>query len=73
MLSLCFSHVATIACPFYASVFHFPAKLSKICEIVFSCEKKRMKLSLLHKNVNTSNHRKGYLVALTAVVNSSYD
>ena len=27
-----------------------------------------MKLSLLHQTVNTSNHRKGNLVALTAVL-----
>jgi len=67
MLSLCFSHVATIASPFHSSVFHFLAKLSKICEIFFLCAKKTMKLSLLHKNVNTSSHRKGNLMALTAV------
>jgi len=54
MLSLCFSHVATVANPFRSSVFIFLAKLSKICEIFFSCEKKTMKLSLLHKNVYTS-------------------
>jgi len=67
MLSLCFSHVATIASPFRSSVFHFLAKLSKICEIFFSHEKKTMKLSLLHKNVNTCIHRKGNLMALTMV------
>jgi len=65
MLSLCFSHVATIASPFGSSVFPFLAKLSKICEIFFSCEKKTMKLSLLHNNVNTSSHWKGNLMALT--------
>ena len=64
MLPLCFSHVATVASPFCSSVFYFLAKLSKICEIFFSCEKK-MKLSLLHKNVNTSSHIKGNLMALT--------
>jgi len=33
-----------------------------------------MKLSLLHKNVNTSSHRKGDLMALTlAYYSSSYD
>ena len=37
MLSLCFNHVATVAGPFRSSVFHFPAKLSKVCEIFFSC------------------------------------
>jgi len=67
MLSLCISHVATVVSPFRSSVFHFLAKLSKICEIFFSCEKKTMKLNLLHKNVNTSSHRKGNLLALTAV------
>jgi len=64
---LCFSHVATVASPFSSSVFHFLAKLSKIREIFFSCEKKTTKLSLLHKNVNTSSHRKGNLMALTTV------
>jgi len=72
MLFLYFSHVATVASPFRFSVFHFLAELPKICEIVFSCEKKTMKLSLLHKNVNTSSHIKGNLMALAAVVNSSY-
>ena len=67
MLSLCFSHVVTEASPFCTSVFHFLAQLSKICEIFFSCDKKTMKLSLLHKNVNTSSHRKGNLMALTPV------
>jgi len=67
MLSLCFSHVATIASPFHSCVFHFLAKFSKICEIFFSCEKKTMKLSLLHKDVNTSSHKKSNLMALTTV------
>jgi len=67
MLSLCFNHVTTVASPFRCSVFHFLAKFSKICEIFFSCEKKAMKLSLLHKNVNTSSHKKDNLMALTAV------
>ena len=67
MLSLCFSHVPIIASPFHSSVFHFLAKLSKICEIFFSCEKKTMKLSLLHNNVNTYSHKIGNLMALTAV------
>jgi len=61
MLSLCSSHVATITSPLHSSVFHFLAKLSKIYEMFFSCEKKTMKLRLLHKNVNTSSHRKGNL------------
>jgi len=67
MLSLGFSHVATVASLFRCSVSHFLAKPSKICEIFFSCEKKTMKLSLLHKNVNTSSHIKGNLMELTAV------
>ena len=67
MLSLCFSHVATVASQFRSSIFHFLAKLSKICEIFFSCETKTMKLSLVHKNVNTSSHRIGNLMALTIV------
>jgi len=67
MLSLRFSQVATVASPFCPSVFHFLTKPSEICEIFFSCEKKRMNLSLLHKNVNTSSHWKGTLMALTAV------
>jgi len=66
-LSLCFSHMATVASPFCSSVFHFLAKLSKICEIFFSCEKKTTRLSLLYKNVSTSSHRKSNLMALTAV------
>jgi len=70
MLSLCFNHVATVASPFRSSVFHF---LTKLCEIFFSCEKKTMKLSLLHKNVNPSSHIKGNFMALTAVISSSYD
>jgi len=80
MLSLCFNqsyelcapYVATVTSSFRSSVFHFLAKLSKLWEIFFSCEKKTMKLSLLHKNVNTSSHIKVNLMALTAVV-SSYD
>jgi len=62
MLSFCISHVATVVSPFRCSVFHFLAKLSKICEIFFS-----MKLSLLHKNVTISSHKKGNLMTLTAV------
>ena len=73
MFSLYFSQVSTVASPFRSSVFHFLAKLSKVCEIFRSCEKKTMKLSLLHKNVNTSSHIKGHLMALTAVISSSYD
>jgi len=67
MLCLCFSHVGTVASPFHSSVFHSLAKLSKIFVIFFSCEKKTMKLTLLHENVNTPNHRKGSLMALRAV------
>jgi len=73
MLSLCLNHVATVASLFPSSVFHFLAELSKICEIFFSREKKTMKLSLLHKNVNTSSPIEGNLMALTAVFSSSYD
>ena len=64
MLSLCTSHVGTVAIPFRSSAFHSLAKLSKI---FLSYEKKTMKLSLLHKNVITSSHRKGNLMALSAV------
>jgi len=70
---LCFSHVSTGVSPFRFSVFHFLAKLSKICKIFFSCERKTMKLALLHENVNTSTHRNGNLVALIAVYQLSYD
>jgi len=63
-LSLCFSHVVTVASPFHSSVFYF---LAKICEIFFSYEKKEMKLRLLHKNTKTSSHRKGNLMALSTV------
>ena len=48
----------TVASPFRSNVFHFLAKLS--------CEKEKIELSLFHKNVNTSSHRKGNLMALTA-------
>jgi len=54
-----FSHVVTVVSPFCSSVFHFLAKPFKICEIFFVCEKKTMKLNLLHKNVNTSSNKKG--------------
>jgi len=67
MLSLCFSHVATVASLFHSSVFHFLVKLSRICEIFFSRVRKTMKLSSLHKNVITSSHGKGHLMALTAI------
>jgi len=67
MLSLCFNHVATIASPHRPSVFHFLAKLSKICAIFFSCGKNPIKLTLLYKNANTFSHIKGNLKALTAV------
>jgi len=70
---LCSPYVATVASPFRISVFHFLAKLSKICEILFSCEKKTMQLSLFLKNVNASSHIKGNLMALTVVVSLSYD
>ena len=67
MLSLCFSHVATVVSPFCSIVFHFPAKLSKIWEIFFSVWKENNEINLVSKNVNTSSHRKGNLMALTAV------
>jgi len=51
----------------YYSVSYFLAKLSKICETLFSCDKEGLELSLLHKNVNISSNRKGNLMALTAV------
>jgi len=70
MLSLCISHVATVASPFHSSVFHFLAKLSKI---FFSFEKKTMKLGWVRKNVNISSHRKGKLMALTTVHQLNYD
>ena len=69
---LCSPYAAAVASPSRSSVFNFLARLSKICAIFFSCEK-TMKLSLLHKNVNTSSHLKGDLMALSAVFNSSYD
>jgi len=47
MLSLCISHVTTIASLFPSSVFHFRAKLSKICELFFSCEKKNNEVRLV--------------------------
>ena len=56
MISPFFNHTATVAKQFHSSVFHFLAKVSKLCE-TFLCEKKTMKLSLLHKN----------LMAITAV------
>jgi len=73
MLSFCFGHVATEASPLRSSVLHFLAKLSKICEIFFSCEKKTMKLSLLQKNVNRPSHRKGNLMALTRSLSVELD
>ena len=66
MLSLSFNRVATVASPVRSGAFHFLAKLFRICEI-FLCEKKTIKSSMLHKNVNTSSHIKGNLMALTAV------
>jgi len=81
MLSLCFNrsyelcspYVATVASLFRYSVFHLLAKLSKTCEIFSLSEKKTMKLSLLHKNVDTSSHIKGNLKPPTVVVSWSYD
>jgi len=67
MLSRCCSHVATVACSSRFSVPHFLAKISKIARFSLYVKQKKMKLSLLHKNVNPSSHRKGNLMALTAV------
>ena len=64
MLSLCFSHLATAASPFHSSVFHFLAKLSKICEIFFSYEKKNNEVKLVTQECEQSSHRKGNLVAV---------
>jgi len=48
MISLCISHVVTVAGPFRSSVlFRCLAKLSKICEIFFSCEKKINEVKLV--------------------------
>ena len=46
MLSVCFSHAVTVASPFRSSVFHFLAKLSRICEIFFP-HVKRNKIKLV--------------------------
>jgi len=71
MLSLCFSHVATIESPFGSSEFQFLAKLSKICEIFISSSRVKqnneIRLDTQEGKVNTSSHRKGNLMALTAV------
>jgi len=44
---LCISPVASVASLFHSSVFHFLAKLSKICEIFFPCEKKNNEVKLV--------------------------
>jgi len=67
MLSLCFSHVATVASPFRFSVFHFLAKLSKICEIFFSCKKKNNEVKFVTRECTHISHRKGNLVTLTTI------
>ena len=75
MLSICFSHVATVASSSRTSVFHFLAKLFlNLWDFLLmwekkrsSCEKTTMKLSLLHKSCNTCSHRKSNLMALTTV------
>jgi len=46
MLSLCISHVANVVTPFRSNVFHCRAELSKICEILFLCEKKNNEVNL---------------------------
>jgi len=67
MLFLCISHVATVASPFHSSAFHFLLNFLNVVRFSSHMERKTMKLSLLHKNENTSSHRKGTLVALTTV------
>ena len=47
MLSLCFSHVGTVANPFHSSAFRSLAKLSKIWEIFFSYEQKNIEIKLV--------------------------
>jgi len=47
MLSFCIRHVTVVASLFRSSVFHFLAKLSKICEIFSSCEKKTNEVKLV--------------------------
>jgi len=47
MLSLCFSHVATVVSPFRSSVSHFLAKLAKVRENFFSREKKNNEVKLV--------------------------
>jgi len=66
MLSLCINHVATVANPF--ALVYSISWLNFLKFVRFSSHmKKTMKLGLLHKNVNTSGHREGNLMALTAV------
>ena len=47
MLSFYFAHVTTVASSFRSRVFNFLAKLSKICEISFSCEKENNEIKLV--------------------------
>ena len=68
MLSLCSSHVTIMASPFRSSVFHFLAiNFLKFVRFSSHMKRKTLRLSLLHKKVNISSHRKGNLVALTTV------
>jgi len=69
MLSLCFNRVTPVALVYSTSWLNF----LKICGIFFSCGKKTMKLISVHKNVSTSSHRKGSLMALTTVVSPYND
>jgi len=47
MLCLCISQVATVVSPFRSSVFPFLATLSKIYDILFTCEKKINEVELV--------------------------
>ena len=47
MLALCISHAASVVSPFRFNVFHFLAKLFKICEILFSCGKEINEVKLV--------------------------
>ena len=52
MLSLGFSHVATIASPFFSSVFHFLAELSKICRDFLPMRKENNEIKLVTQECN---------------------
>jgi len=67
MLSRFFSHVATMASPFHSSKLYFLVKLSKICEIFFSCEKENNEIKLVTQECKHIQPQKGNLMALTAI------